>query len=939
MPLPFKIIFCSMVLLLSWPCQSQVEIPLGSMQNPPGMTWQKIITPHFRIIFPGEIQADAQHVANTLEHIYLPDAKTLRRNARVWPLVMHNQNTESNGFVTLAPRRSEWFNTPPQTGLIGVNPWYHVLAVHEFRHMVQIDAARTGLTKWLYYILGDAGHLAGAFFSLPAWVWEGDATVNETLLTRSGRGRMPEFTMPIRTLLLNDQRYSYYKMMFGSYRNWSANPYEFGYLMISHVRRQYGADMWPAVIRRTQLFSLLPYNFTWSMRRKTGHSSQATYQQAMDALQRDWRWQAENTTTTNHQRLSRPGRFTTHYLYPQSWSDSSVVVLKYGFGDRLSLSEIKYDGHERVLHLPGNIFTDPISVTHEKIFWYEKQPDPRWGYRDHTVIKCYDRMTRQVRRIGRPGKWAAPSPAPDGRRIAVVEYTPANQCRLVILDANTGAELKQLENPDNAFLMTPRWSEDGQRIVLNRLTAQGRSLSIYEVESGSITDLVPCGNENTAVPVFYGDYVLFNWDYSGIDNIYAIHCRTREIKQVTSARFGAFNPAPSSDGRFLYYNDYQIKGYSVARMKLDSTTWRPLSSIPRHPPAIHEPLLSQEAGIGLLDSIPQKQYQVEPYNALGNPFHIHSWSILEDEHRNDTYSVYMQNLLGSASGTFSYIRNSNQKTNRVAALLSYAGWYPILDLAASAGGRTSGYTDMQNKDVLYHWNEKTASLGLRLPLDLSRNVYSTHVELGVQGAWTDVSNLPVRRNFDNNNGRFLYTTWSLYGFRGYQWTNEPFPHRGQSLSIIQRQTPSGSDYSGSLFAARAITYWPGAAPRHGIRIMAGYEKQSAENYRFDNELAFSRGYSYQFHDRFSTVSADYALPLCYPDWNVLGLLYLKRLQWDGFYDITRTAGKGSFASVGSELTVNYHLFSMPFELITGVRNVYRLQDKIWRAEVLLGAGL
>jgi len=215
MSLPFKIVFCSMVLLLCWPCQSQVEIPLGSMQNPPGVMWQKIVTPHFRIIFPKDIEADARHVANTLEHIYLPDAKTLQRNAGVWPLILHNQNTESNGFVTLAPRRSEWFNTPPQTGLIGVNPWYHVLAVHEFRHMVQFDATRTGLTKWLYYIMGDAGHLAGAFFSLPAWVWEGDATVNETLLTRGGRGRMPEFTMPIRTLLLNGKRYSYYKMMFG----------------------------------------------------------------------------------------------------------------------------------------------------------------------------------------------------------------------------------------------------------------------------------------------------------------------------------------------------------------------------------------------------------------------------------------------------------------------------------------------------------------------------------------------------------------------------------------------------------------------------------------------------------------------------------------------------------------------------------------------------
>jgi hypothetical protein len=529
--------------------------------------------------------------------------------------------------------------------------------------------------------------------------------------------------------------------------------------------------------------------------------------------------------------------------------------------------------------------------------------------------------------------------SPDGTRLTVVEYTTTNQCQLVILDANTGAELKRLENPDNAFLMTPRWSNDGRRIVLNRLTARGRSLSIYEIESGSITDLIPYGNDNTGVPVFYGDYVLFNWDYSGIDNIYAIHCQTREIKQVTSARFGAFHPAPSKDGRSLYYNDYQIDGYSAVRMDLDSTTWRPLAEVQRHPPAMHEPLLEQEAGVGLLDSIPQKQYAVEPYHALGNPFHIHSWTILEDEHRNDTYSVYTQNLLGSASGTFSYIRNSNQKTNRAAALFSYAGWYPILDMAASVGGRTSGYTDKQNNDVLYHWNEKTASIGMRLPLDFSRNVYTTQIELAVQGSATDISDMPVQRYFDNNNGQFLHTAWSIYAFRGYQWTNEPFPHLGQSLSIIQRQTPSASDYTGSLLAARAITYWPGLAPRHGIRLMAGFEKQKAENYRFDNELAFSRGYSYQFHDRFSTMSADYALPLCYPDWNGLGLVYLKRVQWDGFYDYTKTNDKGSFASLGSELTAYLYLFSMPFEAIIGIRNVYRLQDKTWRAEVLLGAGL
>ena len=79
-------------------------------------------------------------------------------------------------------------------------------------------------------------------------VWEGDAVLMETLLTSGGRGRMPEFTMPIRTMLLSGKRHSYYKMIFGSYRNWSANPYPFGYLMAAYLRRQKGTFIWSDVM-------------------------------------------------------------------------------------------------------------------------------------------------------------------------------------------------------------------------------------------------------------------------------------------------------------------------------------------------------------------------------------------------------------------------------------------------------------------------------------------------------------------------------------------------------------------------------------------------------------------------------------------------------------------------------------------------------------------
>jgi len=50
--------------------------------------------------------------------------------------------------------------------------------------------------------------------------------------------------------------------------------------------------------------------------------------------------------------------------------------------------------------------------------------------------------------------------SPDGARIAVVEFLPNRKCSLVILDADTGNELRRLPSPDNDMIYTPAWSED-----------------------------------------------------------------------------------------------------------------------------------------------------------------------------------------------------------------------------------------------------------------------------------------------------------------------------------------------------------------------------------------------------------------------------------------------------------------------------------------------
>jgi len=932
------------LLITAWGCPAQIGLNLESMQNPPGLAWKQIDAPHFKIVFPAEISRDAQQVANLLEHLYEADSRSLQSRPRKISLVLHNQNTEANGFVSLAPRQSEWFNTPPQVGLIGCVPWRHLLAVHEFRHVVQFDRALCGMTKWLRFSFGDFGHAVGAMMNLPAWLLEGDAVVMETALTRGGRGRMPEFTMPNRTMLLSGKRHSYYKMIYGSYSDWSADPYSFGYLMVARLRREKGAAIWSNVISSTMALSLLPYRFPWSLRRQTGLTATGLYNATMEEVKTLWQEQLATVDVTPAEQINHSDRFLTHYLFPKSMADRSILVLKFGLADRFSLTRLSQDGKEKILHLPASPFLYPPSVEANKIVWTEQRPHPRWGYADYSSIQVYDLNSGRSRRLTDRSKYMAPALSTDGRRIAAVEFTPENRCRLVILDAETGVEIKRYPNPENAFLMTPTWSPDGHTIALNALTEAGRSLVLLNLETGQWDELIPSGDQNTGLPVFYQDYVLFNWDYSGIDNIYAIHRQNKKIWQVTSRKFGAFNPSVSRDGRLLYFNDYDAKGYQVAVMELDSPRWREWSEIVPHPFGYHEPLVQQEAGKDFIETRHDTTFKIEDYRPLKDAIRPHSWvlPIATDSYETITAQLVSQNLLGTIGWMLGYAHNQNEGTHAGTALLSYAGWYPIVDLGARFGGRTSSYQDAEDRRQLYSWKEQGLSLGLRLPLNLTRSVYQTHLSLGASAEYTKISDKDLVESYEQNNGAFTPVTYYAQFSRTCQWINEAYPRFGQSISVLYRHVPLHSDYHARLTAARVNLYFPGFYRLHGWRWQLAAEKQKADNYRFENQARLCRGYGDRYHDFFYRWSADYALPLAFPDWNGLGLIYVKKLTAALFYDDVRARTddkKTRYRAAGIELTAYMHLLSIPVELPLGVRFAYLPAEKKWQPEFIMALEL
>jgi hypothetical protein len=86
-------------------------------QNPPSVKFKQINTPAFQIIYPTLFEAEAQRMANTLDAIIIDVSKSLGHQPKPISIILQTQGVVSNGFVQMAPRRSE-FNTIPGQELI-----------------------------------------------------------------------------------------------------------------------------------------------------------------------------------------------------------------------------------------------------------------------------------------------------------------------------------------------------------------------------------------------------------------------------------------------------------------------------------------------------------------------------------------------------------------------------------------------------------------------------------------------------------------------------------------------------------------------------------------------------------------------------------------------------------------------------------------------------
>src|SRR6201994_3940193 len=187
--------------------------------NPPSLKWRQINTDTARIIFPLGLDSAGQQVAAIVARLSLETLPTIGHSQRTVNIVLQNQTPIPNGYVSLAPFRSEFQLTPEQNSFdLGSLPWQKMLAIHEYRHVQQYNNFRVGLSGFFYYLFGEGGQAFANSLAVPNWFWEGDAVFQETLVSDQGRGRLPWFFNGYRALWAGNRHYSWMKLRNGSLR-------------------------------------------------------------------------------------------------------------------------------------------------------------------------------------------------------------------------------------------------------------------------------------------------------------------------------------------------------------------------------------------------------------------------------------------------------------------------------------------------------------------------------------------------------------------------------------------------------------------------------------------------------------------------------------------------------------------------------------------------
>ncbi len=943
----------------------------SSGADPASINWKKIEHEKFRMVFPEEFSRQAEELAVFMDSIIPSVEATLNHSPGKIDILIHSHSTYSNGFVSWAPKRMELYPNPSQ-GNYSFD-WLQQLAVHEYRHVVQIDKLNQGFTKVASWLTGQqaVGAVLGAY--LPMWFIEGDAVITETTLSKSGRGRLPAFTQPLRARITKFGRDSYDKAYLGSYKDYIPDYYKMGYHLTAEIRSRYGTSIWKDVIDNVgkNSWSLTPFR---KKLKKTGYSSpKKIYESVYDSIATSWQHYDDTIKTTDITTIAALNTTFTNIRYPKITSDAHIFVEVSGPAMRTQIAEIIPGKPLRTIAYTGFRDEDPISANERWVAWSEPKPHIRWPNAEYSVIKVHDRMSGKTSTLTNHSRFFAPALTTNSDTLAVIETTNSYEFFITLIDIKTGKTLERIPTPKNAFPMHPSWSDNPGEIVMILLQNNKKSIVSLNISEKQWSTLRAPALDEPEYPEKTGDNLWFTASTIHSEEIFCMNIKENTTRQLTRSRFGATSPTLLPRDTSLYYSHYTPMGYEL--VKINKNQNYKLNTTPSN---LTNPLVKK-----LTSQEPEKfptsdSYQPKTENySKWNLINLHSWAPayinINDSEIYPGITLMSQNLLGTAVSRIGFNAAGSQSREKFNAGFTYRGWFPIIDFDAKWGSFSEEFNDVftgENEiftiDQLGRENHVKVEAGLRIPLNLSSGKWSRLLQPRVSLSWQNISNRVYKKNLiakipDGG----LYETgetslieypdldywavnYSFYFHNKQRGTSRDVDTKwGQTLNIIYKHTPAGNYNSGEAFGVISRLYLPGIGKHHALTISGSWQKKLKGDeitnnmpyrtyQRFSDVIGMPRGYTSIYNDELYVLNTTYQMPLWNPDWSVGDIAYIKRFRLNLFFDAAQSnyqltmienneqmENSETLATTGIELMTDMHAFRFVLPFSIGYRGGWR----------------
>lgn len=872
-----------MALLLSggwgWSLRAQI---LEFDQNPPYLSWRQIQTERFQVIYPAEFESRARLLAQQLDSLMALVNGDLRASSARTPLILQNQSVLSNGFVQLAPRRSELVTTPPSAG--ENQDWLHHLTIHELRHIGQFDRLVGRMRAPFLEQLG----LAMFGVHLPSWFYEGDAVWIESHLTPGGRGRKPSWMAPYRANVLNGKRFSYQKDFMGSYRDVTPGAYLMGYVMVDKMYRDVGSEVAENLLSDVSVRLLRPYSFSKALKRVSGLSTKEWHTATLNELEAKWRAFDEGYDYQVYRQLiPKREEFPTDLLLPQWTEEGRVLALRQGRGYAPEIVEMDTAGlvSSRVLRLGWQ--SEPhFSYAAGKIAWDEWRTNARYAKQVFNVINVHDIQTDRTRQLTHRSRLFTPSLNADGSQIVAVHVAGDNAVALVLLDVETGEELRRFPAPEGWMLQTPSFDPSSSKVVVVAVSTTGTALAevllledVNPIENGAFRLLTNWEYLQIERPIYAQDGVLFkshtieSADEPGVDQVYYLTQSSEgsggeRMSQsiLTRSRFGAYNPSIDASTGLLLFNEYKQGGYQISLLNVNQVV--PITD--RNYPI---PTTEWRSTSGEIPEI-----QSSPYRGLSTVFNFHSLSVtsedfssLEDIHPG--LFLLSDNLLNTVQTRLGYLYDNELRSSEYRAAISYQRFLPKL---------TVSYRNRPRQYMALSWREHVTDFSVSVPLNFHRFNHRYWVSLAAGTFLTNRYNLvvdPEDREAEKTFIREIHWPFQTSLNMGHSVRSSSLalgPRWSQQLGIGLRPSKH--------VAVLSSFYFPGVMPHHSTHLRINYQRGVGAYLTF-NEIPMVSGYGQlQPVEVSNTVLFTYRFPLAYPDWELGNLAYVMRLKGGVFAD-------------------------------------------------------